>query len=144
MNMFFRGVVIFMGFVWITLPFIEFDHAKHLWQPVISVLLGLIVLRSFLVKPILERYRIRQNFAVPESVQIEIGNAGIFVSENGMNIERPWEQLLGIMPTSEGIVFYWTDKTKNWLPANTLGSEDTIEGITKFIKYKMMEECQEP
>ncbi|MHB1942909.1 MAG: hypothetical protein ACYCP0_07625 [Acidiferrobacteraceae bacterium] len=58
MNTFFRSVVILMGFVWIVLPFLAIKRDTVLWRPVLSVLVGLAVLRSFLLKPFLVRWKI--------------------------------------------------------------------------------------
>jgi len=143
MNVFFRGVTILLGMVWIVVPFLTIGHATHVWQPVISVLLGLFVLRSLVLKPFLARYRIRRDYAAPEEIDIEIGEAGIHMSANGMKIEKRWDQLLGVLQTPEGIVFYWQDETKSWLPATTVGSKDTIHRVTQFIQRKV-ETCRAP
>jgi len=137
MNKFCRGFFILMGFMWASLPIININEIGSIWQLVIPELLGLYVLYYFVAKPFLIRRKIKEDLLALEEIDMNIGDKGLQISTNGNRVNKSWNELSSILNTPSGIIFYWIDETKNWLPIDTIGSVERYQDLAKFIINKL-------
>lgn len=51
---------------------------------------------------------------------------------------RQWDELAGITDTNKGILFYFSDAVKNWLPNRVFGNEVERGNCFEFLKGRQV------
>ena len=129
-----RVVVILLGLVWFAAGLASLVRQPAL-QPLVWTCLGTGVLYYFVVRPRRRRTRITANNAARQELTLEFVDDGLNLGISGVGqFTRRWDELAGIMNTGNGILFYFTDGVKNWLPNRVFRSDVERRDLLEFVK----------
>jgi hypothetical protein len=129
----FRGAIIVLGWVWLAAGFATFLRQPTL-QPLVWTCLGAGVVYYFVVRTHRRRSRITTNTAARQDVTLEFADDGLNVGIGDVGqFARQWNELAGITNTDKGILFYFADGAKNWLPKRVFRSEVERRNLLEFL-----------
>jgi len=107
--------------------------------------LGAGVLYYFVLWPRRRRSRITANNAARQDLTLEFADDGLNLGISGVGqFTRRWDELAGITDTGKGILFFFTDGVKNWLPNRVFGSEVERGNFLQFLKGHQVTPQGEP
>jgi hypothetical protein len=130
----FRWAIVVLGLVWLAVGLATLVR-QPTWQPLVWTCLGLGVLYYFVVRPRRRASRITNNNAVRQDLTLEFADSGLNLGVSGVGqFTRQWNELVGITDTDKGILFYFSDGVKNWLPSRVFASDAEKGNFVEFLK----------
>ena len=129
-----RVALIVLAMAWLGAGLATFVRRPAL-QPLVWICLGTVVLYYLAVRPRRQRSGIRTNNAARQDVTLEFADEGLNVEISGVGqFTRRWDELAGITHTGQGILFYFADGVKNWLPNRVFAIEQERGTFLEFLK----------
>ena len=129
----FRWVVMLIGVAWLGAGVVTF-LAMPAWRSIVWTCLGALVLFYLAFRPYWRRRQIEKRNARNQTVVLEFGDRGVDLDISGVGrFTRGWDELAGITNTPEGILFYFIDGIKNWLPKRVFESELQRNDFLEFL-----------
>ena len=130
----FRWAGLGFGALFLWLAIWMFETTPHKWpRALIALGIGAICLLKFGVEPVRARFAIRTRNAPSEHLVLMFAEDGISNRlPNGQILHRDWKELLGMTDTANGVLFYFSDGMKNWLPERVFASPAHRQ---EFIAY---------
>jgi len=130
----FRWVIVVLGLAWLVAGLATLVR-QLAWQPLVWTCLGSGVLYYFVVRPYLRRRRITTDSATRQDLTLEFTDDGLNLGVSGVGqFTRQWNELVGITDTDKGILFYFSDGVKNWLPSRVFASQVQKGNFVEFLK----------
>jgi hypothetical protein len=129
-----RGTIIVLGLAWLA-----GGLAIHVGRPTVLPLvwtcLGAGSIYYFVVRPHQRRSRIRTHNAACQDLRLDFADDGLILDIGGFGeFRREWDELVGITDTKRGILFYFSDGAKSWLPNRVFASEVERGRFVEFLK----------
>lgn len=107
------------------------------WKALLMLGLGITVIWFNLVKPFVERRRIRTEHASTQSVSLMFSDSAIHIESPGLSsLDRTWDELLGFELADKGIAMSFRD-TNNWIPNRAFSSEEQKREFAALLMSKL-------
>ena len=130
----FRWAIVVLGLVWLASGLAALVR-QPTWRPLVWTCLGLGVLYYLVVSPRRRRSRITSSNAARQECTLEFADDGVNLGISGVGqFTRQWDELAAITDTDKGILFYFSDGVKNWLPNRVFASEMEKGNFVEFLK----------
>jgi hypothetical protein len=138
----FRWLAVALGVAWFAAGLVALVK-QPTWQAFIWVCLGTGVLYYFVIGPRERRTRIKSNNVERQELTLEFAHDRMTLGVSGHGqFTRQWNELAGIADTDKGILFYFTDGVKNWLPNRVFTSEAERGSFLEFLKGRTARDAQ--
>jgi hypothetical protein len=129
-----RQVIVILGAIWLVAGLVALVRQQN-WQSLIWVGLGIAVVYVFVVRPRIVRDRIKTNNPEQRGVILDFADDCMRLGVSGVGqFTREWDELSGVADAEKGILFYFSDGVKSWLPNRVFASEAEREAFLKFVK----------
>lgn len=101
------------------------------------VLAGLILLRAWLIIPIIRRYRIRHENGAAKMIRMIIGEDTI-TEESGDSPKdvRGWPEIDKIVENQKGFIIYYHDGPLSWVPTRVFEGQEALEEFLSLAGRK--------
>jgi hypothetical protein len=130
----FRWLVAILGVVWLAIGIIAFDFNDPIWRPIVWMLIGVLLVYFFAVKPYSKRRRIRRSNAPKEDLTLDFGDDCIKLIIGSIGVvTRKWEEFGDFADTKKGILFYFNDGIVNWLPNRVFANGNEKSNFIEFL-----------
>ena len=130
----FRWAIVALGAVWLAAGIVAITMHPT-WRPFVWTCLGMWVLYYFVYLPRRRRRRIIGNNAARQDLTVEFADEGVSLEISGVGqFARQWGELAGITDTDKGILFYFSDGVKNWLPNRVFANKNERSNFVGFLK----------
>jgi hypothetical protein len=140
----FRWPIIVLGLAWLAGGLVALATQPS-WLPLVWTCLGVGVVYYFVVGPYRRRSRITKNNAGRQDVSLEFADDGLNLGIKGVGqFTRQWEELSGVTDTDKGILFYFSDGVKNWLPKRVFASEVEKAKFVDFVESHQTPRPEDP
>lgn len=111
-----------------------FNDTRRLLQ-VSWLVVGLTLLWGYGIKPYLAKRKIRLGNSLEQDIEMHIGPDGIHVDLHGIgSYKREWSELLGATLTRTGILLYFDDDIKNWLPRRVFSDKADMRNVYDLLE----------
>lgn len=143
-----RGLVIALGVMWLSgfAGFIVFTpKTESIWQPLIWLVLGCFIMWQFVLQPALTRRSIRMRNAAQQPVSVAFSPEGIKACVTGQGeFERSWQELGGLVPSEKGVLLYFSDGMRHWLPTRVFHGRIEREQFITFVHMQLSGDLENP
>ena len=131
----FRWVIALLGVAWLVAGVLAFDWSNPTWRPVVWLFLGVGLLYYFVIRPYLQRSRIKENNAPQQNLALEFNDNCIKLGISGVgDFTREWEELVEFTDTRKGIIFYFSDGVVNWIPDRVFFDKEERNKLIEFLQ----------
>ena len=87
------------------------------------------------IKPYLAKRKLRLGNSPAQNIDMNIKPEGIFVDLQGIgSYKREWSEFLGATLTPTGVLLYFDDDTKNWLPRRIFSDGAAMQEVYQFLE----------
>jgi len=117
----FRWAIATLGIAWLVAGVTKFVNQPG-GQSLVWMCLGLGVLYYSVLNPIRRRGRIRRDNAPREELILEFDDEHMSLAVSRVTFTRHWDELAGFSDTPKGVLLYFSDGIKNWLPNRVFAS----------------------
>ena len=134
-----RIPLLFLGLLWVSVPLwnIVFRTADVGVGSVVMLLPDCAIVWRYLIRPILDRQRIKGDPIRRQDVQLEFGETGITVNTPpAPQFTRPWADMAGAFPCKKGLLIIFTSGVVNWLPKRVFSDGVSMAELQSFISEK--------
>jgi hypothetical protein len=135
----FRWIIILLGSAWLMIGIITLSHPNT--KSVLWILLGVLTLYFFSIKPYVNRQRIRKSNSASQDITLEFDDNRLVIQiKNIGEFIRKWEELNGFVDTDKGFIFYFDDGVVNWLPNRVFVSDLDRKNFKEFLSSHQKQE----
>ena len=135
----FRIPLVILGLLWasgpiwaLVLPTVTFSIGG-----LIMWFAGCAIVWQNLVRPILDRRRIKKDPIKQENVVVEFGDEGITINAPpATQIARPWAEVVDAVSFRKGLLLRFTDGVVNWLPRRVFPDDRTIADLRSLVNER--------
>jgi len=135
-----RHIVATIGFLLLILPL--FALGSHIQSGfgflyLLCIILGLILLRAWLITPIIRRYMIRNESGAVKMIRIIIDEE-VITEESGDSPKdlRGWAEIDKIVENPKGFIIYYHDGPLMWLPIRVFEGRDALDEFLSLAGRK--------
>jgi hypothetical protein len=136
-----RGCFIGLGVMWLLgglVALVEGTPVRQWWQPGLSLSLGLIVLFSFVAKPLRSVQRIRQHNPAAQRVDLTYSDAGIDGLVVGVGqFHRSWSDVVAVVDGAKGIGLTFADRSGHWLPNRVFKDPGERAALLTYLRGRL-------
>lgn len=132
----FRVILLVFGLVLAITPLwvLVVRRATLDWMSVLVGLAGWALVWRELIRPRLQRRRIRRSAPAAQEVVVEFAEQGILIQTgSGPAFTRSWDEVTTAVLCRKGLLVSFTDGIVNWLPSRVCSSRDEMASLQAFI-----------
>ena len=132
---YYRWGTVVMALIWAVGVYLFFIHDTRRTLQILWIAGGLGLLWGYGVKPYLAKRKIRLENSPEQDIDMDIRPDGIHVDLQGIGTyKREWSEFLGATLTRTGILLYFDDDTKNWLPRRVFSDGADMKKAYDFLE----------